>query len=603
MMRDYVFEGEEGGDRAGLSVSTAGDVDGDGLDDILVGAYFAPATAGSGKAYLILGSSLGENSTINLSDADYSITGGSGYKLGHSVSSAGDIDGDGLDDILIGNPGDNSVYVVTGGDLSSHTMSAKYVIYGEGSSDNAGVSVSEAGDVDGDGLSDILIGANGANKAYLVLGSSISTTSSLASADYIFSGGGDQLSHSVSTAGDVDGDGLSDLLLGAMYNDDSANNAGKIFLVLSSSLGTANTFDLSSADYAFEGENEQDQLSLSFEAGDIDGDGLTDLLIASDLNGDGGSAAGKVYLILAGSLGTATTFSLADADYTFEGESPSDTLRGIAGIRRQTAMVWPTLLSVPTGTTTVALALAKPPPPRPQRLQHPPPEGTTISIDPDDPVEDVDDLVCEIDEDAYDAEGDSISYTIEWEVDGVSYTDATTTTETGDTVPAEDIFFEEEWTCIVTPNDGDEDGAPTETSVIVATDCWFAEFNGSSSYMDAYDISESDGTIAFWFYVNDSTVRNQFLTNDWIGSHTMSAHIWSSGSAGFSITRSGWTHLTDPSSVSAGTWYHMVMAWDGSTMELWMDGVLVDSASKGYPNGRTFVWNIGRGVWAALPSI
>ena len=82
------------------------------------------------------------------------------------------------------------------------------------------------------------------------------------------------------------------------------------------------------------------------------------------------------------------------------------------------------------------------------------PGAPSISIDPDEPAAGEDYLFCEIDTDSSDDDGDSISYTIEWEVDGVAYTDATTTTESGDTVPAADVGADEEWTCTVTPNDG-----------------------------------------------------------------------------------------------------------------------------------------------------
>jgi len=174
--------------------------------------------------------------------------------------------------------------------------------------DGAGYSVSTAGDVDGDGLSDILVGAvyydeggSNAGKAYLVLGSSLSGASmNLSAADHAFIGEVDEdyAGCSVSTAGDVDGDGLSDVLVGADDNDDGGLNAGKAYLVLGSSLSGA-SMNLSAADHAFIGEDVGDATGVAVStAGDVDGDGLSDVLVGADENDDGGSSAGKAYLLI-----------------------------------------------------------------------------------------------------------------------------------------------------------------------------------------------------------------------------------------------------------------------------------------------------------------
>ena len=76
-------------------------------------------------------------------------------------------------------------------------------------------------------------------------------------------------------------------------------------------------------------------------------------------------------------------------------------------------------------------------------------------------------LICDIDTESIDGDADVLSYDFSWEVDGVAYTDATTTIETGDTVPADDISGNETWTCTVTPNDGDEDGSSASAEYFV----------------------------------------------------------------------------------------------------------------------------------------
>ncbi len=96
------------------------------------------------------------------------------------------------------------------------------------------------------------------------------------------------------------------------------------------------------------------------------------------------------------------------------------------------------------------------------------PTAPVVSIDPEEPQAGADDLVCLIDTDSTDDDGDSISYSIEWDVDGTTWTGSTYTTyETDDTIDGADTDAEEEWTCTVTPNDGDEDGDSASTSVTI----------------------------------------------------------------------------------------------------------------------------------------
>ena len=311
----YSFVGENSGDGAGFSVSSAGDVDGDDLDDILVGANANNDSAG--KVYLILGASLGSTSAIDLSNADYSFVGeNSGDGAGVSVSSAGDVDGDDLDDLLVGADGCDDyagkVYLILGASLGITSeielSDADYSFAGENNYDSVGQSVSSAGDVDADGLDDLLMGSygnDGAGKVYLILGASLGITSEidLSNADYSFVGqyNVDYAGFSVSNAGDVDGDGLDDLLVGAQNNDDGGSSAGKTYLILGASLGVSSEIDLYYADHSFVGENNYDRSGVSVSsAGDVDGDGLDDLLVGADDNGDSGSGAGKAYLILSG---------------------------------------------------------------------------------------------------------------------------------------------------------------------------------------------------------------------------------------------------------------------------------------------------------------
>jgi hypothetical protein len=322
-LADYSFVGEASGDNSGVDVSSAGDVDGDGLDDILVGASTNDGGGSdSGRAYVVLGSSLGISPEIDLSDADHSFVGeNAGDYAGFAVSTAGDVDGDGLDDILVGAYGNDDggsfagkAYLVLGSSLLAGTQGidlslADHSFVGESAMDYLGVAISSAGDVDGDGLDDILVGARhngvGIGKAYLILGASLGTTAEidLSLADHSFVGEniGDLAGWSVSSAGDVDGDGLGDLLVGAPHNNDGGSFAGKVYLIFGASLGGAAEIDLSLADRSFMGENAEDYVGRSISsAGDVDGDGLDDILVGAYGSDDGGSYAGKAYLILSG---------------------------------------------------------------------------------------------------------------------------------------------------------------------------------------------------------------------------------------------------------------------------------------------------------------
>ena len=348
-LADAAFVGENAGDTSGCSVSSAGDVDGDGKDDLLVGAYNNSDGGGSGgKTYLFLGSTVTTGGTFDLSLADAAFVGENGGDIsGWSVSSAGDVDGDGLDDLLIGAnnysqtallAGKTYLFfgstVIVGGTFDLSVADASFV--GENAYDSSARSVSSAGDVDGDGLADIVIGAilNGdggsyAGKTYLFLGSTIAAGGSfdLGSADASLVGeeAYDYSGASVSSAGDVDGDGLDDLLIGAYGNGDGGSGAGKSYLFLGSTLAPGGTFDLSVADAAFVGENANDRSGASVSsAGDVDGDGINDLLIGADGNNEGGADAGKSYLFLGSTVTTGGTFNLGSPDAAFVGEGPDD---------------------------------------------------------------------------------------------------------------------------------------------------------------------------------------------------------------------------------------------------------------------------------------
>jgi len=238
-----------------------GDVNNDGVDDLLIGAPYSayqPVGGGgpvsnAGTVYVFFGPLSG---TKNIAQANVVLGGASANQLaGYSLAIIGDADSDGYNDILVGAPGDNNstgrVYFVSGltlaGGAAKRDLSGFASFLGETSGDQAGYSVAKAGDSNGEGHPDFLIGAPGCRiagvpgcststssspgAAYLVYGgSTFSGTRSLASAaKYAGEAPGDGAGAAVAGAEDVNGDGNADLLIGA---PNAASGKGVVYLVL-----------------------------------------------------------------------------------------------------------------------------------------------------------------------------------------------------------------------------------------------------------------------------------------------------------------------------------------------------------------------------------
>jgi hypothetical protein len=260
------------------------------------------------------GPDCGLTGEIDLSTADAKLIGEEALDLAGTSLAAGDIDGDGIEDVIVGAPWENSyayqagaAYLLLGpvtGMVDLSLADAKLV--GEdGSNPWAGESVA-TGDVDGDGVEDILIGApfgsvSGTSwwgVAYLVLGP-VSGEVDLSGADAKLEGERrSETGESVAT-GDVDGDAVDDVLVGAPNEHAGGYGAGAAYIVLGPVSGMV---DLSLADAKLVGENASDYAGTSLAAGDIDGDGFDDVLLGASDNDAGGSAAGAVYLLYGGGL-------------------------------------------------------------------------------------------------------------------------------------------------------------------------------------------------------------------------------------------------------------------------------------------------------------
>jgi VCBS repeat-containing protein len=324
----FAINGINSGDSSGTSVSNAGDINGDNIDDLIIGAPFA--VSGAGQSYVVFGNTNGFNANLDLSSLDgsngFAINGSATNSSGTSVSNAGDINGDKIDDLIIGAPGAalgaGQSYVVFGStspfnanfDLSSLDGSNGFAINGingvnsDGFSDSSGKSVSSAGDVNGDGIDDLIIGApsaaSGAGQSYVVFGSSnaFDANFNLSTLDgsngFAINGSGiDTSGNSVSSAGDINGDKIDDLIIGAP-------GTGKSYVVFGSSNAFSANLDLSNLDgsngFAING-NANDFFGASVSnAGDVNNDGIKDLIIGAY---NAASGAGQSYVVFGSSSG------------------------------------------------------------------------------------------------------------------------------------------------------------------------------------------------------------------------------------------------------------------------------------------------------------
>lgn len=367
--------GADANDRLGIAVSSAGDVNGDGFDDLLIAAYFASAAGNAklnaGEAYVIFGATTMPN-TINLANsgsAGITIFGAdAGDNSGRGLSSVGDVNGDGFDDLIIGaNKADGIAnaktdsgesYLIFGAATPPTTIdlanlgSAGTIIYGADANDLSGTSVSGAGDVNGDGFDDFIIGSYRADRtgnlkadsgeSYVIFGAaSFPATIDLAnlgSAGFIILGvdAGDSSGQSVSRAGDVNGDGLDDLIIGAHTADGIGNAksaAGEVYVIFGAVTfpATIDLANLGSGGIRILGSDVNDQSGRSVSnAGDVNGDGFDDLLIGAiygDALGNAKSNAGESYLIYGGNAFTDSIFPIN------LGTSAANTIAGTAGVQ------------------------------------------------------------------------------------------------------------------------------------------------------------------------------------------------------------------------------------------------------------------------------
>jgi hypothetical protein len=363
---EWVLLAEEIGDGVGAVACPAGDIDGDGLMDLWLGA---PGWRDQrGAAYLLRGSeTLGSRGELDLWYADARVVGGSeGDGLGSALLGVGDLDGDGVGEVVVGAGGLGAAYLLAGvvsGELEAdeallvlsasdpslelgaalaggvdldrdggvdlalgapgaeggrgavllwHASSsgsvgveeAFAVLEGATEGDRAGASAAVAGDLDGDGFEELLVGVpghggrgEGTGAAFLFLGPiSGSVRVEDAAVSMLGEASGDAAGSAVAPAGDSDGDGYDDLLVGAPSSDRSAARGGAAYLLLGPLSGGG--LELADADAVFSGDREGLEVGSDVAGGDVDGDGLDDVLVGAPGSDLAATDNGVGYLLL-----------------------------------------------------------------------------------------------------------------------------------------------------------------------------------------------------------------------------------------------------------------------------------------------------------------
>jgi hypothetical protein len=332
----FRINGQDIFEYCGKGVSDGGDINGDGIDDVLIGCYGAPGGTVAGATYVLFGRAGAAAFGSVLNPA--SLNGSNGFRLmgeqtsdssGAALAAAGDVNGDGLDDLIIGarygnanGPDSGAAYVVFGRSgvgafapsiaLSSLNGSNGFRVFitpGQ----RLGAGVSGAGDINGDGVDDVVIGTQNIDYSYVVFGrsgggfpASLNGIMLDGSNGFRIAGMnlGEFTGRFVSRAGDINGDGVDDLIVGALSADANGADSGRSYVIFgrsapaqfgevldTSALNGSNGFHIVGA-----AAGDQSGAPVS-AAGDVNGDGVDDLVVGAPGGDSNGSASGSSYLL------------------------------------------------------------------------------------------------------------------------------------------------------------------------------------------------------------------------------------------------------------------------------------------------------------------
>ena len=305
----------------GYSVSSAGDVNGDGYSDVIIGApKYDNGQTDEGAAFVFPGTAGGLSLAGTVLQSNQA-----NAQAGTSVSSAGDVNKDGYSDVLVGAPyydagqTDEGVVFVYLGGASGLTVNPVKILEINQNGANFGISVAMAGDVNGDGHSDILVGAhqydNGQlneGAAFLFHGNAGSVGAGAVALEANQAGA--MMGYAVASAGDLDADGFSDVMVGARLYSNGQTYEGAVFVYKGSAAGVVKTNPH---------RIESNQIDARFghsiaPAGDVDGDGFSDIIIGAYLYDQSEVNTGSAYLYFGTDAGTTLSGYVTFAGYQKE---------------------------------------------------------------------------------------------------------------------------------------------------------------------------------------------------------------------------------------------------------------------------------------------
>jgi hypothetical protein len=308
----WTAESDQGGSLFGTSVAAAGDVNGDGYSDVIMGAMgYDNGQTDEGRAFVYLGAPSG----LSAGSGWFADGGQSDDRFGERVSTAGDVNGDGYSDVIVGAPlydhgqTDEGLALVFLGSPDGLSSFPAWTAEGNQTDCTLGIAVGTAGDVNGDGFADVIVGADGYDHgqfregaAFVYLGSAAGLTTTPA---WVFEP--DQanalMGTSVGCAGDVNGDGYSDVIVGSEIYDNGEEDEGRAYLFEGSSSGLSPT-------PAWIGEGDQTGArfgSAAGTAGDVNGDGFSDVIVGAPYYDNGEADEGRAYIYEGSAAGLSMT--------------------------------------------------------------------------------------------------------------------------------------------------------------------------------------------------------------------------------------------------------------------------------------------------------